>query len=100
MMEKRAIRAIDDAFQPDGIDSFLACLNIRGARISSIQEASSDLTEWIAGGAFRRGDKFITSFWEVFETLEADQRDRVTAHYKSNVELLGKKFANKYPKIR
>ncbi len=100
MMEKRAIQAIDDAFQPAGIESFLVCLNNRRAQINSIQEVSSDLTEWIAGGAFRRGDKFITSFWEVYQTLEEDERSRVTAHYKSKVESLRDTYRKKYPKIR
>ena len=99
MMEKRSTQAISDAFDSAGIEPLLRSLDLRSARISSIQETASDLTPWIAGGPFRRGETFITSFWDVYQSLNDGERRRVDAYFKSKIESVPDAFKKQYPKV-
>lgn len=49
------VTAIDDAFGPDGIESFLQSLNVRGARISSNPRGFFRPDAWACRGRFCRG---------------------------------------------
>jgi hypothetical protein len=99
MMEKRSILVIDEALDSTGIELFLSALNAGQARILPLQVASSYLSDFITGGPYRRGDTFITGFWEMYQTLDDQERSRVEAHYKSKIESIPEEFKKRYPKV-
>jgi hypothetical protein len=93
-------QAIDSALDPTAIDAFLKGLDQRGARIDSLVEASSDLTAFLPGSAFKPGTgTFATSFLSEHHSLDDVARRRVEDHYRSLVESLPQMFKNKYPRV-
>lgn len=102
LTEKKLKQAVDDAFSPDGITAFLGSLHARGAKIHSIEIASSDLTTYLAGGAFARGDTFDLSFLSMYQALEKSAQQRINEYYQSKIEEVAdpvkKKFAKEFRK--
>ena len=93
-------QAIDSALDPTGIDAFLKGLDQRGARINSLVEASSDLTAFLPGSAFKPGSGiFATSFLSEHHSLDDAARHRVEDYYRSSVESLPQVLKNKYPRV-
>ncbi len=102
LTEKKLKQAIDDAFSPDGISAFCGSLHARGANIRSIEIASSDLTGYLAGGAFARGDTFDVSFLSMYQALENFAQQRTKEYYRLKIEEVPepvkKKFAKEFRK--
>ena len=73
---------------------------MRGAKIHSIEIASSNLTDFLAGGAFAKGDPFDTSFLSMYQGLEKPAQQRINEYYQSKTEEvadpLKKKFAKEF----
>ncbi len=98
LTEKKLKQAIDDAFSPHGITAFLGSLHVRGAKIHGIEIASSDLTTYLAGGAFARGDTFDVSFLSMYQALEKPARQRIGAYYQSKIEEVAEPLKKKFAK--
>jgi hypothetical protein len=92
------MQAIDDAFSVDGVAAFLEALRVRGARICSLEEVSSVLTDYLPAAAYSRGETFDTSFVSLHSKLGRIEQDRVQEHYDSQIisvpEALRKRFAS------
>ena len=91
------VTAIDDAFGPDGIESFLQSLNVRGARISSNPRGFFRPDAWACRGAFVV-DTPTTSFLDVYQALTSEERIRVEAHYAERVQSVPDRLRQKYPR--
>jgi hypothetical protein len=102
MVEKKCNQAIDDAFSPEGVSAFLESLHLRGVKISNLEEVSSDLTEYLPGAAFKRGETFDTSFLSLYQSLGNVEQNRVKEYYQSRIEgipaVLKKRFAKVFRK--
>ncbi|MGB9105538.1 MAG: hypothetical protein WCC59_12325 [Terriglobales bacterium] len=98
MNEKKALQAIDDAFDPDIIEGVLASLEARGARISRMEDVSSELTGML-GGAFARGDTFDTSFWTLYTGLDELAQQRVSEHFTAKVETVPAPLRKGFAKV-
>lgn len=98
--EAQLNQAINDAFDPTGIDAFVGSLNQRNVRIASLIEASSDLTGFLPGAGFKPGgENFVTSFLTEFQLLDDFGRIRVEDRYRSSVESVSQVIKSKYPKV-
>ncbi len=91
-------QAIESAFDPAGIEAFVSGLNQRNTPISSLVEASSDLTEFLPGSAYRSGGSFRTSFLTEFQSLDSAARLRVEARYKSSIKSVSRLIRARYPR--
>src|ERR1700694_2624589 len=97
--EVELIHAVDAAFHSTGIDAFIRGLNQRGARIASIEEASSDLTVFLPDSVSNPGDTFVISFLIEYQSLDAAARNRVESRYKSLVGAVPEELKRKYPRV-
>lgn len=100
--EKKCSQAIDDAFSAEGVAAFLEALDVRGVKISNLEETSSNLTEHLSGGAFSRGDTFDTRFLTLYLSLGNVEQNRVKELYQSRIKgipgALKKRFAKVFRK--
>jgi hypothetical protein len=98
LKEKKLKQAIEDAFSSDGVAAFLGSLHARCAKIHSIEIASSDLTTYLAGGAFARGDAFDVSFLSMYQALEKSAQERINEYYQSKIEQVADPVKRKFAK--
>jgi hypothetical protein len=99
-MEIELNLAIDSAFDPTGIDAFIGGLNQRSARVTSLLQASSDLTEFLPASAFKPGaGDFTASFLTEFQRLDSAGQRRVEGRYQSAVECVPGGIRAKYPRV-
>ena len=76
-IERRLRQAIDDAFAPDQVRSFLGALEARNGRIRHIEEASVDLTAYLTGGAYGKEPYSEINFIDPYQELDEQRRGGV-----------------------
>jgi hypothetical protein len=92
-------QAIESAFDPAAIDAFAGALNRRNVQIGSFVEASSDLTEFLPGSAYKSGGSFATSFLAEFQSLDSAAQGRVEARYRSLAGSVSQIIKKKFPSV-
>jgi hypothetical protein len=98
-IESKLLAAIDDAFAPAHVESFLDDLRVRNARVWNIEEASSTLTPSLASSAYSKADKFETSFIDRYHSLSDASRATVKKHYEEKVLEVDPGIKDKYKKL-
>jgi hypothetical protein len=101
-VESKLQQAIDDAFHETGIHSFLASLSSRNVSFygpGSLEQASSDLTDRLSGGAYTKGDIFETSFISLYQALDAESQKRLRSYWYSKVESVEEKLRTEFPNV-
>jgi hypothetical protein len=99
LVEKKCNQAIDDAFSPEGVSAFLESLQVRGVKICNLEEASSDLTEYLPGATFSRGDTFDMSFLSLYQSLGKVEQSRVHDYYELRAQGVPATLKRKFAKV-
>jgi hypothetical protein len=93
------MQAIDDAFAAGSVRVFLQSLQNRNRRIRYIEEASSDLSPYFAGGAFQGNAVLETNFIDPYQGLDELGRQRVENYYGTKVEDVEPALKNEFAKV-
>jgi FPC/CPF motif-containing protein YcgG len=90
------MQAVALAFELTGIRSFLTSMEMRGARIRVIEEASLDLTRYLEGSQDQPpGISFIVSF----DSLEDDGRYEISDFYTGNIDSVDRRLKKEFPRV-
>ena len=95
-LRKHLMQAVASAFEVTGIRSFLTSMEMRGARIRVIEEASLDLTRYLDS---RQDQPVETSFIVLFDSLEDEVRYEVSDFYAGNIDSVDRELKKEFPKV-
>ena len=90
------MQAVASAFEVTGIRPFLTSMEMRGARIRVIEEASLDLTRYLDS---RQDQPLETSFIVLFDSLEDEVRYEVSDFYAGNIDSVDRDLKKEFPKV-
>jgi hypothetical protein len=91
-LTKHLMQAVASAFELTAIRSFLTSMEMRGARIRVIEEASLDLTRYL-------DQPLETSFIVLFDSLEDEVRYEVFDFYAGNIDSVDRELKKEFPKV-